>query len=531
MTAFFFFIINTLFISLFFYLISTKINIKNSSIRFLFLFFDTEKIGKKMTNQILLLISVFVPLIGAFLLPFGRGKMTNMTRNIIALLLVSVAFITSALMLPDVLRGNLPTVTLNMDLGILGNNPVLFRADGLAVFMAMVSTFVGAIIVLYSMGYISHYKNQNEYYLMVVLFLGSMMGIVYSTNLIFLYLFWEISAICCWRLIGFFREKEYVARADKAFLVTVFGALMMLIGFVIVYFQTGTFDLTKIQDMGYQVTGIAVTMILFGILSKSATLPLHTWLPDAGVAPSPVTSLLHAAVLVKIGVYVFARLFLVSFSLPEIWHTVILVIVAISALVSAGAAIIETDMKRIIAYSTISQLAFIFLGLASGSTYGVAGGLLYIMMHSLAKGGLFLCAGIVEHGAKTKDITKMGGLITTMPVTAIAFAICAFSVMGVPPFGGYFSKLMVIGGAVDAGHIWIAFTFVLGAILTIVYLLRIFVMIFLGETKIQTHKEGSLTMLISVSTLAVMSILSGILIYYPSSFAQFIVQNMGGLVK
>jgi NADH:ubiquinone oxidoreductase subunit 5 (subunit L)/multisubunit Na+/H+ antiporter MnhA subunit len=266
-------------------------------------------------------------------------------------------------------------------------------------------------------------------------------------------------------------------------------------------------------------------------MSKSATLPLHTWLPDAGVAPSPVTSLLHAAVLVKIGVYVFARLFLVSMKLPVEWNTIIPIIVGASAIVSAGAAVIETDMKRIIAYSTISQLAFIFLGLSTGSAFGVAGGLLYILMHSVAKGGLFLCAGIVEQNAKTKDITKMGGLIKVMPVTAVAFIICAFSVMGVPPFGGFFSKLMVIGGAVDAGQIWVAVAFILGAILTVVYLLRLFVMIFLGDEKIQANKEGSITMLVSVSALAVISILGGILIYYPSTFAQFIVSNMGGLVK
>ena len=145
-------------------------------------------------------------------------------------------------------------------------------------------------------------------------------------------------------------------------------------------------------------------MILCGILSKSATLPFHSWLPDAVVAPSPVTSLLHAAVLVKIGVYVYARLFLVNFHLDVVWSTAIPIIAAISAIVAAGAAIVENDIKRIIAYSTISQLSFIFLGLSSGTMIGIAGGLLYSLMHSLAKGGLFLCAGIIEHS--TQDVYK-----------------------------------------------------------------------------------------------------------------------------
>jgi NADH:ubiquinone oxidoreductase subunit 5 (subunit L)/multisubunit Na+/H+ antiporter MnhA subunit len=322
-----------------------------------------------------------------------------------------------------------------------------------------------------------------------------------------------------------FTGKENTClRADKAFLVTVFGALVMLLGFVMVYEQTGTFDLTQMR--GVSITNTAVLLILFGILSKSATLPLHTWLPDAGVAPSPVTSLLHAAVLVKIGVYVFARLFLVNFSFDVVWHTAVPVIAAVSALVSAGAALIETDIKRIIAYSTVSQIGFIFLGLSCGSTIGAAGGLLYILMHGLAKGGLFLCAGIVEQNTHTKDIRKLGGLISTMPITAVAFLICAFSVMGIPPFGGFFAKYMVIGGAVYAGEPWIAFTFMIGAILTVLYLLRAFTSVFLGTVKTPGAKEGSASMLISVAALGILSIAGGIFINLPSRVVEIILQQM-----
>lgn len=188
-------------------------------------------------------------------------------------------------------------------------------------------------------------------------------------------------AITSWRLIGFFREPRDVLRADKAFLVTVFGALVMLIGFIMIYQSTGSFDLAAIKETlkAKPISNVVVILILFGILSKSATLPFHTWLPDAGVAPSPVTALLHAAVLAKIGVYVFARLFIATFTLLPIWRVVMPWIAASSALVSAGAALIETDMKRIIAYSTISQIAFIFLGFAIGTEVGIAGALLYIL--------------------------------------------------------------------------------------------------------------------------------------------------------
>lgn len=471
-----------------------------------------------MNDRLILSLIVLVPLLGSFSLPL-LSSISKKTRNIFALLFVFTSVVLSVAILPGSLAAPLKfsiSFPMNFNFGLLG--------DGLAVFMAIASSFIGAIIVYYSWGYIDHYKNQNEYYTMVVLFLGSMMGIVYTTNLIFLYVFWEISGICSWRLIGFYRDKEIVRKADKAFLVTVFGALVMLVGFIMVYTETGTFDLIALR--GTKLSNLAVILILAGIFSKSATLPLHTWLPDAGVAPSPVTSLLHAAVLVKIGVYVFARLFLVTFTIDTVWHTVIPVIVAASALISAGAALIETDIKRIIAYSTVSQIAFIFLGLSAGSTVGVAGAILYILMHGLAKGGLFLCAGIIEQKTHTKDIRKLGGLITTMPVTAIAFAICAFSVMGVPPLGGFFSKMMVINGAVVAGNPWIAATFIIGAILTMIYLLRLFIRVFFGENKFPENREGSFTMVSSVVILAILSVLGGILIYYPAGFVNAIVHQM-----
>jgi NADH:ubiquinone oxidoreductase subunit 5 (subunit L)/multisubunit Na+/H+ antiporter MnhA subunit len=302
-----------------------------------------------------------------------------------------------------------------------------------------------------------------------------------------------------------------------------------------IYDQTGSFDLGKIQTAlaGTAVSNVAVLLILCGILSKSATVPLHTWLPDAGVAPSPVTALLHAAVLVKIGVYVYARLFLVTFPVSEIWHTVVPAVAGASALVAGGAALIETDLKRIIAYSTVSQIGFIFLGLSIGNSIGVAGGLLFILMHGLAKAGLFLCAGIIEQNAGTRDITKLGGLISGMPVTAVAFLLCAFSVMGIPPLGGFFSKYLVISGAIHSGQTAIAVIFLAAAVLTIVYLFRVFSMIFLGEpgASLATNiREGSRIMLVSVGILAVLSLAAGIFFQFPSAFAQAIVQQMTGVL-
>lgn len=479
-----------------------------------------------MINNNILLSIVFIPVLGSFLLPY-IGKASERARNMVSLALVLVSLIGSSALIPAVVAAQKITVSKTLPLGLNFS----LTADMLAVFMAIVSSLVGAIIVLYSFGYISHYKNRNEYYFMVVLFLGAMMGIVYSSNLIFIYLFWEITAIASWRLIGFFREPNHVYKADKAFLVTVFGALVMLLGFIMIYNQTGSFDLAVIKEKlkSNPISDIIVLLILFGILSKSATLPFHTWLPDAGVAPSPVTALLHAAVLVKIGVYVFARLFIATFTYSQVWHVIIPWLAAASALVSAGAALIDTDMKRIIAYSTVSQIAFIFLGLSIGGALGAAGALLYILMHGLAKGGLFLCAGIVEQNAKTKDISKMGGYLNVMPITAASFLACAFSVMGIPPFGGFFSKFMVMSSAANSGQTYLAATFLIGAVLTILYLFRIFNKIFLGPLQGTPSKEGSRIMVASVAILALLSLAGGIYIIYPADFVQAAIKQMFGI--
>jgi len=477
-----------------------------------------------MMNSAVLLSIVLVPVLGAFGLP-AVGRLSTRFRNLLALGLVLYSLAGTLLVAVSAFRGEPATST-----ALLGHSLTL-QADGLAVFMAFVSALISAIIIIYSFGYISHYENQGEYYLMVVLFFGAMMGLVFSANLIFLYVFWEITAITSWRLIGFFRERQHVVRADKAFLVTAFGALLMLVGFVAVYQQYGSFDLTVIKQhlQNHPLSNLAVLLILMGILSKSATLPFHTWLPDAGVAPSPVTALLHAALLVKIGVYVFARLFIATFPVEEFWHTLVPILAAASALVSAGAAMVETDLKRIIAYSTVSQIAFIFLGLAVGGPMGIAGAMLYIMMHGFAKGGLFLCAGIVEQNAKTKDITRLGGLLKTMPITAVSFLLCAFSIMGLPPFGGFFSKYMVMMGAVQTGHLWITLVFLFGAFMTIVYLLRVFTLVFLGEPRGATPREGSPGMVGSVATLAALSLIGGILIYFPSQFIQTTMLQLPGV--
>ena len=456
-------------------------------------------------------IAVAVPVIGSLLVPIA-AKISVKARNAYAVALGLVTFAAAASMLPYMLTGATATYSLSFPLGF----DFVLSADMLSVFMASISSFVSAVILIYSVDYISHYDNQTEYYAMVVLFLGSMMGLVFSANLLWMYVFWEMTGFASWRLVGFFRSDKDVSKANKTILVTVFGALCMLVGILTIYFEKGTMDLRLLH--GEPIGMTAAALILIGILAKSATLPFSTWLPDAGVAPSTVTSLLHAAVLVKIGVYAYARLFGATFVVDPVFSQAVLIIAGLSALVSAGAALIEKDIKRIIAYSTVSQIGFIFLGLASGNKTAYAGALLYILMHSVAKGGLFLCAGIVEQNTHTKDITRMGGLFKTMPWTAVAFALCSLSVMGIPPFGGFFSKFLVFKGAAQNGSVLVLTMFLAGAIMTLLYLVRLFYLVFLGEDKETNPSEGSRVMVASVMTLALIGLALGALIYYPSSY-------------
>lgn len=474
--------------------------------------------------EISLLSTVLIPLLGSFTLPL-IGLWSPRLRNAWAVILGLATFSFALTLLPEALSGQ--TLVFNYPLSVWIN--AIFVVDGLSVFMAIASSFVSTLIIIYSLGYIKDQPHQQEYFMVVVLFLGAMMGLVFSAHLVLMYLFWEITGICSWRLIGFFREREIVVKADKAFLITFGGAVFMLLGFALVYDQTTTFNLLEMR--GFPISGMAVALITIGIFAKSATLPFHTWLPDAGVAPTTVTALLHAAVLVKIGVYAFARIFNYTFAMPSEWQVWVMLLGLLSAVVSACAALMENNIKRILAYSTISQIGYIFMGLATFNAIGVAGALLFILMHGFAKAGLFLSAGVIEHGTGTKDITRMGGLYKVMPVTAISFLVCAFSVIGIPPFGGFFSKGLVIQGLIKSEHTLVATFAILTAVLTAAYLLRLFALVFLAGSRdpaIHPHHEGTPSMVWVVAALAILSLLSGLLVRYPEELVHMAVNNILG---
>jgi len=447
------------------------------------------------------IISVFFTLIAAFIIAISPKKYKSY-------LSISALGITFALSLASVSLA-------------LGHKELIFSRyfndwfslsfvlDGLSAFMAAVSSGVAFLILLYSREYMEEYAEGGDFYFWTVLFVGAMMGLVYSANLLLLFCFWEVTSVCSWRLIGFYRQEKDIKAADKAFLVTFFGASLLLVGIILVYLNHGTLEIGQLK--GKTLSDLAAFLILAGVISKSAQLPLQTWLPDAGVAPTPVTALLHAAVLVKIGIYAFARIFGLTLVSSPLFLNTVLVISVITILVAAGSALVENNLKRILAYSTISQLGYILLCLAlnTGLSFQIA--LLYILSHSLAKAGLFLCVGIVEHKTGTKDIRQLGGLYKTMPYTGLAYLLCAFSIIGIPPFLGFWPKFFVVLFALQAGHLLAGSLVILGALFTLFYLMRLFKQVFLGEEKIRAQEGRRSVMVGVVLFLGILSLILGLL--------------------
>ncbi len=455
-----------------------------------------------------MMATIIIPIFGAFILLLLSA--TPRLQKTLAIIFAVFTSLLTALRLYSVLAG----YCFDWSFPCLPGFSIHFTADALASFMAFASSLVGALIVIYSVQYMSHDPHQTEYYFFVLLFIGSMMGLVYSANLILMYVFWEMTAICSWRLIGHHRdETQHLINADKAFLITVFGSTCMLIGFELLHFETHSFAFSAIKGF-IPSSGVAL-LIIAGILGKSAQLPLQAWLPDAGVAPTPVTALLHAAVLVKIGAFAFARIFLNLLILPPTFREFLLFVLLIGVIVTACAALVENDMKRILAYSTISQIGLILIGFALGNRLAVAGALFYILAHGLSKAGLFLGVGVIDHYTKERDIRKLRGMVTLFPSNSFGFLLSAFSIMGIPPFGGFFAKLLILLGAMQEQRIVLTLGIGIGAILSILYIMRLWTTVFMGTPmEFKVGKKFDLMSLI-VILFGILSLLVPMILYFP----------------
>ena len=391
------------------------------------------------------------------------------------------------------------TDNLHIDLGVL--------LDPISVMMLVVITTVSLMVHVYSLGYMKGERGFERYYAFLSLFSCSMLGLVVATNIFQMYIFWELVGVSSYLLIGFYYTKpEAIAASKKAFIVTRFADLGFLIGILLLSFFTQTFDFGLLTSgdraifsqaagttfMGASALAWAMALIFIGGAGKSAMFPLHIWLPDAMEGPTPVSALIHAATMVVAGVYLVARLFPVYyFETPEVLHGIAYV-GAFTALFAATIACVQTDIKRVLAFSTISQIGFMMVALGVSGYGGHEGlgymaGMFHLFTHAMFKALLFLGAGAIIHAVHSNEMSHMGGLCKQMPITHITFLVACLAISGIPPFSGFFSKDEILTAAfMFAPAMGWVMSFI--AALTAFYMFRLYYNIFWGTPAKHEHE-------------------------------------------
>jgi NADH-quinone oxidoreductase subunit L len=384
--------------------------------------------------------------------------------------------------------------------------------DAMTVYMILVASGIGFLIALYSIKYMGHEEGLDRYYSLFLMFIGGMIGLVLTSNLLVLYFFWEVVGLCSYALIGFYYKDPKAARAGlKAYLTTRAGDVFMLIGIFALYFGSSphTFDLPQLaaQVGAGAIDPTALTIAAFGLLigavGKSAQVPLHVWLPDAMEAPTTISALIHAATMVNAGIYLVARTFPLFSGVGGYLPTVMWIGVA-TAVLAALMALVEKDFKRLLAYSTVSQLGFMMFSLGVG---GVLASQFHLVSHAIFKALLFLGAGAVIHEIGTRNMYEMGGLGRHMPVTAKTFLLGALALAGVPLFNGFFSKDLIFSAAIKQGQFIPLALVALAAVFTAAYALRAYYLVFCGAKGPHAH-EAPAEMTVPLNILAAGALLS-----------------------
>jgi len=414
------------------------------------------------------------------------------------------------------------TEHLHIDLGIL--------IDPISVMMLVVISTVSLMVHVYSLNYMDGEKGFERYYAFLSLFTFAMLGLVVATNIFQMYIFWELVGVSSYLLIGFYYTKpEAVAASKKAFIVTRFADLGFLIGILILSFYTKTFDFDLLNSgdsaifanaagvsfMGVSVLSWALALIFIGGAGKSAMFPLHIWLPDAMEGPTPVSALIHAATMVVAGVYLVARLFPVyHLYAPNVLH-LIAYVGAFTSLFAAVIACVQTDIKRVLAFSTISQIGYMMVGLGVSGLGGHHGlgymaSMFHLFTHAMFKALLFLGAGSIIHAVHSNEMSQMGGLRKYMKVTHVTFLIACLAIAGIPPFSGFFSKDEILSATYEfSPFLGFAMSFIAG--LTAFYMFRLYYGIFWGKEHKHHHTphESPFAMLFALVTLATITVFAG----------------------
>jgi len=459
-----------------------------------------------------------LPLAGAVILMVA-GKPLRRIAGGLASLLVGAAFVVSVTVLIDLLGGGPEERTLTVkvfDWISVGSfeAPVELRVDPLSMVMALTVTGVGFLIHVYSIDYMHGDPRYPRYFAYLNLFVAAMLTLVLANNLVLLYVGWEGVGLCSYLLIAFWFERRAAADAGKkAFIVTRIGDTAMLIGIFLAFATTGSVRFDEVFGGAGSIasgTATAIALLLFaGAVGKSAQVPLHVWLPDAMEGPTPVSALIHAATMVTAGVYLVVRAHAI-FEASEIALGVVAVIGVVTALYAGLSAIGQDDLKRVLAYSTISQLGYMFLAAGVGA-YAVA--IFHLVAHAFFKAILFLAAGSVMHAADGEiDVTRLGGLRRRMPVTAASFAIGGLALAGIPLFAGFFSKDQILAATYEAGRtgLWVAG--LVAALITAIYVTRAYVLAFEGRPRSDLHPhESPPLMTVPMGLLGAGAVLGGLL--------------------
>ncbi|WP_242203977.1 NADH-quinone oxidoreductase subunit L [Aestuariivivens insulae] len=429
------------------------------------------------------------------------------------------------------------TETLHIDMGVL--------VDPISVMMLVVVSVVSLMVHIYSRGYMKGDDGYTRFFAFLSLFTFSMYGLVLATNLFQIYIFWELVGVSSYLLIGYYYTKtSAIAAAKKAFIVTRFADFGFLIGIIVIGYYTGTFDFETLNNpegsailnwastsfMGLSIITWALILIFIGGAGKSAMFPLHIWLPDAMEGPTPVSALIHAATMVVAGIFLVARLFPMYYFVEDGFALNIVAYVgAFSALFAAVIAITQTDIKRVLAFSTMSQLGYMMLALGVSGYEGHEGvgymaAMFHLFTHAMFKALLFLGAGSVIHAVHSNYLNDMGSLRKYMPITNITFLIAALAIAGVPPLAGFWSKDEILVAAFEHNKlIYYVGVFVAG--LTAFYMFRLYFGIFWGKDRSYEHapKESPLSMTFPLIVLAVLSAVAGFM-----PFSEYVTADKAG---
>jgi NADH-quinone oxidoreductase subunit L len=468
-----------------------------------------------MSTDLLTALVPALPLVGAIILASLRRKLSANVAGGLATALIAGAFACSIMLFLgfDASTGG-RTVKL-LDWISIGSMeiPLALRIDALSLTMMLIVTGIGSLIHLYSIGYMHEDERAPTFFAQLNLFSFAMLMLVMGSNFLITFIGWEGVGLCSYLLIGFwYKTPEYNYAARKAFVMNRIGDVGMVLAMVLLFQRFGTLEYATIMDVASGVNDplmIAATLFLFiGATGKSAQLPLFTWLPDAMAGPTPVSALIHAATMVTAGIFLTVRSS-VLFELAPFTQDIILWVGVATALIAASVGLFQNDIKKVLAYSTVSQLGYMFVALGLGS-YSAA--MFHVTTHAFFKALLFLGAGSVIHAlGGEQDIRKMGGLKGHIKITFITFFIGTIAISGLPLMSGFFSKDLIMAFAFERSPVVFALLLI-GALMTTFYMFRLLFLVFYGTYRGKAHPhESPLTMTVPLMVLAVLSVVGGLL--------------------